>query len=213
MANQPGSADLERFSPSPSGRHFIEAQRQRSMRLRAEAPQALGAQDETNIIHIPRDFAAKEGTRITEGLYIGKHISSGLQGGVYNLVDKDGAPVDVVVKIVHRHALLAEVEREWEVGTRLGFLAEPDGSLPGFMGTGSALRDSHGKFRGMILERLHGRDVEKVICTHAFADVRYIHDMLKCVFTALERAQSWLGEAPMVAAQQAESCNKALLLA
>lgn len=97
-------------------------------------------------------------------------------------------------QVVHRHALLAEVEREWEVGTRLGFLAEPDGSLPGFMGTGAALRDSHGKFRGMILERLHGRDVEKIICTPAFADVRYIHDMLKCVFTALERAQAWLGK-------------------
>ena len=100
------------------------------------------------------------------------------------------------VQIVHRHALLAEVEREWEVGTRLGFLAEPDGSLPGFMGTGAGLRDTTGRFRGMILERLHGRCVDKVICTRAFADVRYIHDMLKCVFTALERAQSWLGAVP-----------------
>lgn len=99
------------------------------------------------------------------------------------------------LQVVHRHALLAEVEREWEVGTRLGFLAEPDGTLPGFMGTGSALRDSHGHFRGMILERLHGRCVDKVICTRSFADVKYVHDMLKCVFTALERAQAWLGEA------------------
>lgn len=89
--------------------------------------------------------------------------------------------------------MLAEIEREWEVGSRLAFLAEADGSLPGFMGTGAALRDSNGKFRGMILERLTGRCVDKVVCTPGFADVRYIHDMLKSVFVALERAQSWLG--------------------
>ncbi|KAK9792705.1 hypothetical protein WJX73_008294 [Symbiochloris irregularis] len=182
-----------RFNSDSIDHRRIAAQRQRSMRLRAEGNRALGTQDQANILQIPRDFNAKTGVKLTEGLFIGKHISSGLQGGVYELVDKDGAPVDVVVKVVHRHALLAEVEREWEVGTRLGFLAEPDGTLPGFMGTGSALRDSHGHFRGMILERLHGRCVDKVICTRSFADIQYVHDMLKCVFTALERAQSWLG--------------------
>lgn len=46
---------------------------------RADLNEALAPQDEANIIHIPRDFTAKEGTRLTEGLYIGKHISSGLQ--------------------------------------------------------------------------------------------------------------------------------------
>ena len=62
-----------------------------------------------------------------------------------------------------------------------------------FLPTGAALRDSAGKFRGMLLERLSGRCVDKLICTPGFADVTYIHDMLKSVFTALERAQSWLG--------------------
>ena len=38
---------------------------------------------------------------------------------------------------VHQHALLAEVEREWEVGMRLNQLAYKDGSLPGFMGVGA----------------------------------------------------------------------------
>lgn len=42
-------------------------------------------------------------------------------------------------QVVYKHALLAEVEREWEVGSRLAFLAEADGSLPGFMGTGLRL--------------------------------------------------------------------------
>ena len=43
---------------------------------------------------------------------------------------------------MHRHALLAEVEREWEVGLRLGVLAEEDGSLPGFMGTGAGVHSA-----------------------------------------------------------------------
>ena len=50
------------------------------------------------------------------------------------------------MQVVHKHALLAEVEREWEVGLRLGFLAEEDGSLPGFMGTGAGLCDETGRY-------------------------------------------------------------------
>ena len=142
---------------------------------------------------------------------------------------------------MHRHALLAEVEREWEVGLRLGFLAEDDGSLPGFMGTGAGaarpaafsrqsrlamtgapaqralpsagacsagrqapslcagLCDESGKFRGMLLERLNGRLIEKVIMQPDFADVHYLHALLLSVFTALGKAQAWLG-APRCAA-------------
>ena len=43
------------------------------------------------------------------------------------------------MQLVHTHALLAEVEREWEVGMRLNQLAEADGSLPGFMGVGAGV--------------------------------------------------------------------------
>lgn len=43
----------------------------------------------------------------------------------------------LVLQLVHQHAPLAEVEREWEVGMRLNQLAEVDGSLPGFMGVGA----------------------------------------------------------------------------
>ncbi len=46
-------------------------------------------------------------------------------------------PADL--QLVHTHALLAEVEREWEVGMRLNQLAEEDGSLPGFMGVGAGM--------------------------------------------------------------------------
>ena len=51
-----------------------------------------------------------------------------------------------------------------------------------------------GKFRGMLLERVQGTTVDKVICTRNFHDVRYVYDMLYSVFTALDRAQGALGE-------------------
>ena len=48
----------------------------------------------------------------------------------------------------------------------------------------------------MLLERLHGRTVNKVICTRDFHDVHYIYAMLYSIFTALDRAQGALGESP-----------------
>ena len=51
-----------------------------------------------------------------------------------------------------------------------------------------------GKFRGMLLERLHGTTVDKIICTRDFHDVHYIYAMLYSIFTALDRAQGALGE-------------------
>ena len=45
----------------------------------------------------------------------------------------------------------------------------------------------------MLLERLNGRLIEKVIMRTGFADVHYLHSMLLSVFTALGKAQSWLG--------------------
>lgn len=44
----------------------------------------MGTADEANILQIPRDFAAKEGVKLTEGLFIGGHISSGLQVVVFD---------------------------------------------------------------------------------------------------------------------------------
>ena len=55
--------------------------------------------------------------------------------------------------------------------------------------------DSLCRFRGMLLERLDGRVVEKVIMRPEFADVHYLRAMLLSVFTALGKAQSWLGTA------------------
>lgn len=57
----------------------------------------------------------------------------------------------------------------------------------------TGLCDESGKFRGMLLERLNGRVVEKVIMAQDFADVHYVRALLLAVFTALGKAQSWLG--------------------
>lgn len=61
------------------------------------------------------------------------------------------------------------------------------------MGVGAGIRTKSGKFVGMTLERVHGRNVNKVICNERFNDVKYIYDMLYGVFSALDRAQSSLG--------------------
>ena len=61
---------------------------------------------------------------------------------------------------------------------------------------GAGLCDETGKFRGMLLERLHGRVVDKVIMRADFADVHYVRAFLLSVFTALGKAQAWLGARP-----------------
>jgi hypothetical protein len=38
-----------------------------------------------------------------------------------------------VLKAAHKNALISEMEREWDVGQKISSLANPDGSLPGFM--------------------------------------------------------------------------------
>ena len=60
----------------------------------------------------------------------------------------------------------------------------------------------------MLLERLDGRVVEKVIMRPEFADVYYLRAMLLSVFTALGKAQSWLGTA--MACQMLPSTHSAL---
>ena len=59
-----------------------------------------------------------------------------VQGGIYSLHRPNGHPSNSVLKVMYKTSLasiagMADVEREWEVGRRLNFLAEADGSLPG----------------------------------------------------------------------------------
>lgn len=45
----------------------------------------------------------------------------------------------------------------------------------------------------MILERINGKSVSKVIAEPDFCDVRYIREMLFSIFTALDAAQRAFG--------------------
>lgn len=65
----------------------------------------------------------------------------------------------------------------------------------GFMGVGAAIKTDKGVCRGMVLQRLHGRNVDKVLQPATFIDIDYIHDMLLSVFVALDKAQGALGKA------------------
>ena len=55
--------------------------------------------DSCPIIIIPKNFTPKEGTELTDDLVVGKHISSGLQGGVFDLKNLDGSKANMVFKV------------------------------------------------------------------------------------------------------------------
>ena len=48
---------------------------------------------------LPKNFQPKEGVRLTDNLVVGGHISSGLQGGVYDLLTPDGKKANMVFKV------------------------------------------------------------------------------------------------------------------
>ena len=47
--------------------------------FRVDAHATTGSSSSMQILHIPRDFTPKQGTQLTEGLFIGKPIAAGLQ--------------------------------------------------------------------------------------------------------------------------------------
>ena len=55
--------------------------------------------DSCPVIMIPKNFSPKEGAKLTDDLVVGKHISSGLQGGVYDLLNLDGTKANMVFKV------------------------------------------------------------------------------------------------------------------
>ena len=55
--------------------------------------------DSCPVIMIPKTFSPKEGAKLTDDLVVGKHISSGLQGGVYDLLNVDGTKANMVFKV------------------------------------------------------------------------------------------------------------------
>ncbi len=50
---------------------------------------------------IPMDFKQQDGEELWPGCYIGKLLGAGSQAKVYTLVDKDGTPLNKVLKIGH----------------------------------------------------------------------------------------------------------------
>ena len=70
-----------------------------SVIVRERPEQVFSSRDEANLYHIPKHFTAKEGVRLSDNLVVGKHLSSGLQGGVWRLMDNDGNEVDLVMKV------------------------------------------------------------------------------------------------------------------
>ena len=147
------------------------------------------------MVVVPFTFNPTQGARLMAGVVVGDRISAGLQGGIFTLLDEiTGAVLPRVLKWAHKRAILAPMEREWQVGRRLNALACPDGTLPGFARSGMGVRDDMGTFRGVLLERVDGVTVEKVLSDPAFADVAWVTAMLREVLGALDRAQAALGE-------------------
>lgn len=59
---------------------------------------------------IPKNYQAKEGIKLTDDLIVGKHISSGLQGGVYDLLNVDGSKANMVFKVSFSRRCRGKVE-------------------------------------------------------------------------------------------------------
>ena len=55
------------------------------------------------------------------------------------------------------------------------------------------LNPRHPPIAGMILERINGKSVDKIVMDKEFHDIYYIRDMLLEVFTALDAAQRAFG--------------------
>ncbi|CAL5228931.1 g12160 [Coccomyxa viridis] len=145
-------------------------------------------------VKVPKGWYAKKGNAVMDGLFVGDAIGKGMQGGVYNLVDKDGnADKKRVLKAKHRYALLAKVKREWEIGRCIHNIYEPERALPGYMGTGEGVVTENGNFVGMILERLDGKGPNRHIMKSEFNDIHYMEEFLFCLFNALDIGQKAIG--------------------
>ncbi|KAK9811650.1 hypothetical protein WJX72_007662 [[Myrmecia] bisecta] len=168
------------------------ASEQKLLESGAASPRAL-LPTHAQFLTVPNDFQPKEGTRISDELIVGKALGLGMQGGVYELLDASGHVAPVVLKVCHQGALLADLEREWEVGRILNDMTKPELALPGFMGIGIGIRTENGKFKGMIMERLNGHTVDKELSKADFSDVHYVRQMLYEVFVSLDQAQQAYG--------------------
>lgn len=159
---------------------------------------------------IPMDFKQEPGTELYEGVFLGKLLGAGSQANVYTLVDKDGKPLNKVLKIGHTDiahtmilnkfaASMMDLQHEWELGIRImAVLRDENGYLPGYTSTFDSCvshDEKTGKvmFRGMILEQINGYPVRKRLQDPNFCNIKYVREMLFQLLTALDRGQRKLG--------------------
>lgn len=148
--------------------------------------------------------------QVFDGVYLGKMLGAGVQAKVFDLVHKDGSPTGKVLKIGHQdfgHSLflntmatsMMSLQREWEIGMQLkAALEDAEGNLPGFTRTCDCMAIMKDKahavtFRGMMMEKIQGWSVASRITDPSFHNIHYIREMLYQVFSALDRAQRYLG--------------------
>lgn len=140
----------------------------------------------------------------------GKLLGAGSQAKVYTLVDKDGKPLNRVLKIGHTDightmilnkfaASMMDLQHEWELGVRImAVLRDEDGYLPGYTSTYDScvsVDEKTGKvvFRGMVLEQINGYPVRKRLQDPNFSNIKYVREMLFQLLTALDRGQRLIG--------------------
>jgi len=153
----------------------------------------LGFNREHKAVYVDSDWSAKDGQQLIPNLFLGKVLGAGMQGQIFELKDGNGRLAPIVLKVAKSAALIGDMEREWEAGQKIANLADEDGSLPGFMKVGPALRNQDGKMLGQILERLNGKSVSKIFEQKKFADIHYIRDLMLEVLTALDKAERRYG--------------------
>ncbi|EIE27044.1 hypothetical protein COCSUDRAFT_34668 [Coccomyxa subellipsoidea C-169] len=97
-------------------------------------------------VRLPSGFPMQEGAQLAETCFVGKMLGEGIQGAVFELVDKRGRPLNLVLKSMRSggaawlSSMLPSMEREWAIGQRLGMHCRTTaGAHPGFMGVGAAL--------------------------------------------------------------------------
>ena len=160
---------------------------------------------------VPRNFRAKSGVEIFDGVFLGKFLGAGVQAAVYELVFADGTTTGRVLKLGHEslsHRLLLggmatsmmSLQKEWEIGMQLkAAIEDEDGKLPGFTRTCDCMAihgDSRSKqviFRGLMMEKIQGYSVAARVTDPTFHNIHYIREMLYQVFSALDTAQRLTG--------------------
>lgn len=153
-----------------------------------------------DVIRVPDDFNPLQGLKLTDELKLGEEIGGGVQGAVYQVLDKEGNKTEKLLKVMkYKFAtpvtgLDVGLKREWLIGRQLNRLTDETGKLKGFMGTGEALINTSDMLEGLVLEKLNGWPLEKRMWKNDdFADVFYLLEMMQQVFVALDKAYHEVG--------------------